>query len=87
MAKADEISRTAKQVRQGGQDVHKLSGNTYTPAAGHVYATRCGRELRVADGAVLTTRPVSCTACSRRRIAVADLLAEAGVLRANGDHP
>lgn len=79
MTKADEISRTAKQVRQGGQDVHKLTGNTYTPAAGHVYATRCRRQLHALEGAVLTTRPVSCTDCSHNRSAVDALLAEAGV--------
>jgi hypothetical protein len=79
MAKADEISRTAKQVRQD-RDVHKLTGNTYTPGTGHVYATRCRRQLRVADGAVLTTRPVSCRDCAHdRRALVDELLAEAGV--------
>lgn len=61
-ADGDEIARTATQVRHGIV-VHDLSGRWFDNAAGHVYQTDCGEELRAGRGAMLTTYPADCQDC------------------------
>ena len=44
--------------------VHQLAANTFSPHPGRVYAACCGRKLYREQGAMLTTRSVTCPTCT-----------------------
>lgn len=60
---ADEIARTATQVRLG-EDVHALTFNSFDRELGHVYGTVCGDTVTAKRGAVLTTAEATCLHCT-----------------------
>lgn len=68
---ADVITRTARQVRLPGTPghpepaTHGRARARFTPVAGHFYRTVCGMTLTATEGAMLTTREVSCPVCLR----------------------
>jgi len=57
----DHLDTAAGQVRTAAA-VHRLALSLIYPS-GRVYSTDCGRDLFAADGAMLTTDPVTCPAC------------------------
>jgi hypothetical protein len=60
----DQIERTADRVRlPRGKVVHEVVLLS-SVQSGRSYATRCGTVLYGSDGAMLTTRPVTCDVCS-----------------------
>ena len=64
---SDLIDRTATQVRRParrrGTAVHRLLAATQPDGMGRQYKTECHRYLYADEGAMLTTRPVSCAEC------------------------
>jgi hypothetical protein len=60
----DLLDLTATRVRLARGPIHIRSGGQFVPGLGHHYRTRCGRLLRAEEGALLTTRPVTCLDCA-----------------------
>lgn len=61
----DELDHSARQVRLGDRDdstVHHVHASFQDPS-GAAYLTCCDEVLVEADGAILTTRGATCTAC------------------------
>lgn len=64
---ADLLDETARQVRLDNRDdstVHELVRAWTDPHAGRTYKTRCDHVMTRSEGAVLTTRPATCTHCA-----------------------
>ena len=64
----DAIDQLARQVwvDDGLTPVHALSGDPESTELGREYGTRCNETLNASEGAMLTTRDVSCRACKAR---------------------
>lgn len=62
---ADVLDRAARQVRPPGGVPHRMVRNTFALPDGRRYKTRCGITITGRQGAVLTTRPVGCEACTK----------------------
>jgi hypothetical protein len=61
----DQLTRTAQQVRNGNHQassVHRVVADSTTDD-GRLYDAACGRQLTAAQGAILTTRFVTCDEC------------------------
>lgn len=69
--KADEITRTARQVLvPGARQIHQVSRTTLDHADGRTYRTRCRQTLSVGvHRAFLTTRDATCYDCARASVA------------------
>jgi len=50
----------AKNVRIPGGESHRLSQTTWNSATGFTYLAGCRTSLSAINGAMLTTRPVTC---------------------------
>ena len=60
----DQLDLTARHVRVPDGPIHRLVGHPYTAPTGRQYRIPCNhRPLTAAQGAMLTTRDVTCVGC------------------------